>query len=415
MKISFNEVPSSIFFVLPVQIFLAVLLAAGLILNISELVIFSLLLITVKIFTYLWSLASLEKVQCSITPERYRLFPGDQLNILLNVNNMKILPVLIKVELFLHHSLSAQGEAAGGETAEGRWINLEKTFMWFEGSEFTVKAFPSRRGVYNLGPPVLTGCDIFYFNRKKKKTDTAAEILVYPSAVKIKKYKLLEREYFGLHSGISPVKNPLLVSGTRDYQNGTPARSIHWKASARFNRLQVKIFESVRQEKVLIILEVSGFKKSRAISGSPGTHDNENFEKMLQVIAAFIHSLQHRGIPSGFVTNGVLNGGGSRIIPFSCSSEHHALVLETLARLKMEEDSGNDITDLIKKGDYLSGSAGCICFSDKYSGLTMKISDCLLAGKIRSRFVFTEKRENDVIPVNAEYLDDIIISGKEES
>lgn len=412
MKISYDDVPSSIFFVLPVQLFLAVLLAAGLILDISELVFFSLLLITAKIFTFLWSLASLEKVRCSITPERYRLFPGDQLNILLNVSNMKILPALIKVELFLHHSLSAHGEASGAETAEGSWINLEKTFMWYEGSEFTIKAFPSRRGVYNLGPPVLTGCDIFYFNRKKKKTDTAAEILVYPAAVKIKKYKLLDRDYFGLHSGISPVKNPLLVSGTRDYQNGAPARSIHWKASARFNRLQAKIFESVRQEKVLIILEVSGFKKSRAKSGSPGSRDNGNFEKMLQVIAAFIHVLHHRGIPSGFVTNGVLNGGGSRIIPFSCSRGHHALVLETLARLKMEEDSGNDITELIKKGNYLSGSAGCICFSDKYSSTAMKISGCLQSGKMRSRFVFAEKKGNDFIPVNAEYLDDIIISGE---
>ncbi|MDX9801370.1 MAG: DUF58 domain-containing protein [Spirochaetia bacterium] len=413
MMISFDEVPTSIFFVFPVQVVLAVLLAIGLLLNIRELVIFSLVLTSLKFFTYLWSIASLKKVECAILPERYRLFPGEKLDISVNVNNLKILPVRIKIELFIHHSLCKGDPEA---TVSGRSINLEKTFMWFERSGFLLETFPSKRGVYNLGPPVITGCDIFSFNQRREKTGESAEIVVYPAVIEIKNYKLLEREYFGLHKGISPVKNPLLVSGTRDYQSGTPARNIHWKASARFDQLQAKMFESVRQEKVLIILDASGFKRRVGDSLSAACREDEDFEKTVQVIAAFILKLQHKDIPSGFVTNAMLErgssgSGGSRIIPFSCSSRHHALILETLARLKPEASEKPDMTVLMTKGNFLSGNAGCICFAKNYSSGILKTADFLKARKIRARFIFAEKNGNDFPPGNFDYLDEIMAGG----
>ncbi len=72
------------------------------------------------------------------------------------------------------------------------------------------------------------------------------------------------RELFGVPGVKSPVKDPVYILGTRDYQPSGPSRHIHWKASARHLKLQEKVFEPSEQEKVLLALEVGSFQKSLA-------------------------------------------------------------------------------------------------------------------------------------------------------
>ena len=75
---------------------------------------------------------------------------------------------------------------------------------------------------------------------------------------------LPRRDFFGVPGGESPVDDPVYILGTTDYQNGRPAKYIHWKASARHHRLQEKVFESTEQEKILLVVDVDQFVKAEA-------------------------------------------------------------------------------------------------------------------------------------------------------
>jgi hypothetical protein len=133
------------------------------------------------------------------------------------------------------------------------------------------------------------------------------------------------RDLFGVPGAKSPVKDPVYILGTRDYQPSGPSRHIHWKASARHLRLQEKVFEPSQQEKVMLALEVGSFGKST---------EKEAFEHTLEVIASLAVQLQDTGCAVGLVTNGVLTGAGFSILPATRAPGQLPAILETLARLQ---------------------------------------------------------------------------------
>jgi hypothetical protein len=137
---------------------------------------------------------------------------------------------------------------------------------------------------------------------------------------------LPRRDFFGVPGAKSPVQDPIFILGTRDYQHWRPARHIHWKASARHNRLQEKVFEPSEQEKVLLAVEVSQFERDKA---------SESFEQTLEVVGSLAVQSHQRGYAVGLVTNGVVEGGPS-VLPIGRSPQQLSSILEILARLKMK-------------------------------------------------------------------------------
>ena len=123
--------------------------------DVAELTLFALIILAMGLGSYLWSRASLNHVKCKIALNRSRLFPGERLKIDIQTINSKLLPVLFKVNLF------APGAISGSDT--GQWIGEETGLLWYQRSVFSREFFPNRRGVHDLGPPMLRGGDLFGF------------------------------------------------------------------------------------------------------------------------------------------------------------------------------------------------------------------------------------------------------------
>jgi len=380
--------PSSIFFITFFQILLVILLSVGLILDIKEIVLFALLLLSSGFISYLWSRASLCRVDFTCTSGGMKIFPGDTLKISFKIRNSKLLPVRVKLSFYLP-----------GSIMQGSFENeIEKNFLSFQESPYTIDLHPSRRGVYSVGPPVLTGGDIFGLSHKSRLAGLAErqEIIVYPQEAKIRNIKLPERDYFGSRaSRVSPVSDPLYIQGTRDYQRGMPARNIHWKASARHDRLQEKVFDSVNKEKVLIILDAGSF------SGNENSSDS--FETALEIITAIIMKLARQGKSAGLVTNGKLTGGGMKIIPVSGSRIETSIMLETLARVQMTSE--NSIADILTNSSYLPYGVSCIYFA----GSTRHIQNIFKGRKIPCTFILPKNSGNDSSLKNLLYFENIIL------
>jgi hypothetical protein len=169
---------------------------------------------------------------------------------------------------------------------------------------------------------------------------------------------LVRRDFFGIPGAKSPVEDPVYILGTRDYQHWRPARHIHWKASARHNRLQEKVFEPSEQEKVQLAVDVSPFERDK---------QSESFERTLEVVASLAVQFYHRGCAVGFVTNGVVEGGAS-LLPMGRSPQHLSSVLEILARLKMK--AHESLANRLYQALETSWGASCVHFSHEPDGDT---------------------------------------------
>jgi len=345
------EAPASAFLILLVQAFMLFCLFIALLYDATELALFALIILAMGLGSNLWTRASLNLVTCKISLNRVRLFPGERLKIGIRAINAKFLPILFKVHLFV------PGAVTGSDA--GKWISEEKGLLWFQQAAFSRDFFPNRRGVFNLGPPRVRGGDLFGFFFRHQEVKDRFEVIVYPRIVNIRSIAVPKKEFFGIPGARSPVEDPIFVFGTRDYQPGRPARGIHWKSSARHNRLQEKLCEPAEREKVLLLLDVDGFEDERA---------GEDFEKSLEVIASLVLQMDRRDIAVGFATNGNIFGGGPRIIPISRNFLQMAAILETLARV--EANNNGPVTDILSKGYRMPWGVSSIYFAWNRSNQT---------------------------------------------
>jgi len=387
------EPRTSAFTLIFVQVIIFMFLFISLLYGVSELTLFAIIIHTVGIVSYLWSRASVNQVDCKITLNRKKLFPGGRLKIDIRAINSKLLPALFKINLF------APGGIAGSDTDQ--WISEEISLLSYQQSSFTREFYPNERGVYHLGPPLLRVGDPFGFFLRQKEVQNRSEVIVYPRIINIRPITISKREFFGISGAQSPVEDPIFVFGTRDYQPGTPSRRIHWKASARHNRLQQKLCEPAEQEKLLILLDVDQFENEQTV---------DYFERTLEVIAALALQMDRRGIAVGFATNGKIPGGRSNITPIARTPQQLEFILESLARIRV--NNIGPLTDLLSSLYQIPSGVSSICFACRRSSQLRATSAFMKNRNIPVRFVLAQKtnefQTSNGLQEDIIYLDDIL-------
>ena len=357
-----RAVPS--FFVVPLTLFfVGILLFVALLNGRRDLVVLTLLVLGLAIGAKLWARMSLSGLRCPSTVDKEKLFPGERLTLKMGPENGKFLPVWFRVEVPVSGHLLSSSDG-GSLTGEG-------SLLWHQGTQLKWELIARRRGVHHIGPSHIEAGDLFAFFSKRKRTEEFHSILVYPRLVPLKSFSPERRDLFGIPGAKSPVHDPVYILGTREYQQGQPARYIHWKASARHNRLQEKIFEPSEQEKVLLVVRVDQFSKEKA---------EEEFEHTLEVVASLAVRLGERGCAVGLATNGFIAGGGSTHVPIAKSRHQLSAILEVLARLRMEarEDLANTFRDELE----LPWGPTCLLFSYEEDRTTVIMEDYFRQRKI---------------------------------
>jgi uncharacterized protein (DUF58 family) len=309
-----------------------------------DLTILSLLVLGMVFGAKLWTRISLSGIESHSMVDKQKVFPGEKLTLRISAENKKFLPVWLQVNVPLDGPLCPSSD----ETT----LTKEDSLLWYQGAHFQWELTAKRRGVHQIGPPHILAGDLFAFFSKEKKAKGFHHIIVYPRLVSLKSFSLPRRDFFGVPGAKSPVHDPIYILGTRDYQHGQPAKYIHWKASARYHRLQEKVFESTEQEKVLLVVDVDQFARNRA---------EEEFEHTLEIVASLAVRLDRRGYAVGLVTNGVIVGEGQNIVPITRNSKQLPAILEVLARLQMEPK--RDLIDTLRYGLELSWGVSCVHFS----------------------------------------------------
>ncbi len=343
MAVQEQGVPS--LFVIPlILLFVGALLFIALLHGQHDLIVLTLLILGVMIGARLWTWRSLSRLRHHLTVDRQRVFPGEHLTLKLSAENSKLLPIWLQMRIPVGGLL----RPASGE----RVLSKESSLLWYQRAHYEWDLTAKRRGVYEIGPLYLDAGDLFSFFSKRKKTEEVHSIIVYPRLVPLKALPLPKQDFFGVPKSKSPVQDPVYILGTRDYQSGQPAKYIHWKASARHNRLQEKVFESTHQEKILLVVNVSPFAEERAEDG---------FERTLEVVASLAVRLDEQGRAVGLVANGRVKGKGAAVVPTARNPQQIPAILELLARLEMNPDG--DLRDALGRRLSQSWGTSCVYFS----------------------------------------------------
>lgn len=270
----------------------------------SSLLLLCALLLVLVAGAKAWSHHSLAQLRSALRVDRERLFPDDNLTLAVDVENTRFLPVWLQVAVPLGAARSS----------------ADTTLFAFQRATFEWKAKPGRRGVHRVGPVELEAADPLGFFPNVRLA-SSREILVYPRLVPLSPIALSRRDFFDKPSARSPVYDPTLIQGVRDYQHGRTARAIHWKVSARHNRIIEKVCEVVEHESVLMLLDVAGFEPAV-------------FEACLEVIASLGAELDRQRYAFGLQTNGRQQDGARAALKLARREGQLAELLEALARIE---------------------------------------------------------------------------------
>jgi len=330
---------SSLFVLPPSVCLVGLLLFVALLNGQRELAVLSFLVLGMAGVAKLWARATRAGLRCRLALDRDRLFPGETAHLTAEVENRRVLPALVEV------AVPARGLLPPGENV----AHGERSLLWYQTGRFRWELQAFRRGVYQVGPGRMRSGDLLGFYAASRTDGESAEVLVYPRIRPLVRPALPRRDFFGIPGADSPVRDPVYILGTRDYQPGRPAKHIHWKASARHHRLQEKLFEPSEQEKVLLAVTVEGFAQAEA----------EAFEGTLEACASLAVRLDRAGVALGAAVDGVLVGEAAALVPVGRRPHQLQAILELLARLTPTPAA--PLLDVL--GATLPWGLTCVCFS----------------------------------------------------
>ncbi|MCL4858328.1 MAG: DUF58 domain-containing protein [Caldilineaceae bacterium] len=268
----------------------------------------SILLGLVAAAAQLWARYCLQGVTYQRRFGSTRLYLGEETEFAIEIVNAKPLPL---------PWLRADDAVPGGlhvatqqveERPGGRHLVSVLSLRWYERVTRRYRLQALRRGAWTFDAAHLRSGDIFGFNIQRATVEAADTVLVYPRIVPVTALGLTARHPLGdYRSPRRVIEDPLRMMGVRDYAQGDNFRHIHWKATARRQGLQTKVFEPSANRPVAIFLNVN--TTEMYYQG----YDWELREYAITVAASVARHLWEFDHPLGFYTNALMPGSARHV------------------------------------------------------------------------------------------------------
>jgi len=242
--------------------FAVLLLIISLALQQAALAMVSLLFVLASGISRLWNRYCLRRVEYRRRLSRSQAFFGDEITLEIEVTNRKPLPL---PWLQVQDDLPEQVTLLKGKASSTREDRVVLTNMFPINMYHRVtRRFPMRclqRGHFIFGPTRIQSGDLFGFFRRDMFVEKLDSLLVYPRLVPLEKLGIPSQQLFGdIRLRRHLFQDPVLTAGVREYLPGDSLKRIHWKSTARLNRLQTKVFEPTTTVDISIFLDVRTLK-----------------------------------------------------------------------------------------------------------------------------------------------------------
>ncbi len=165
-----------------------------------------------------------------------------------------------------------------------------------------------RRGLFRVGPAMIEATGPFGLVRRFLLDREARFVTVLPRVVEIGKgWPLGHRPIHQVPRRRSLFEDPSRFLGIREYRRGDSLRRVHWRATARSGKLQVKLFEPAVLEGMLLAVDMaqSVYPAATALESVGGGSSGDPLEELTVTAAASLAEFVLAGGQAvGLLSNG---------------------------------------------------------------------------------------------------------------
>jgi len=234
--------------------------------------------------------------------DRQRLYAGEELEMIETIVNRKPLPLpWLRLEAMLPAGLHFHQQTSLDVSTGDMYQNHKSLFSLMPYTKIVRRhrIRCMKRGWYRLETVAVSIGDVLGLQAASTQQKHQAELLVYPQLARRDEIALPSSSWQGditVKRWIVP--DPFLKSGVREYRYGDTINSIHWKATARSQRLQVHSRDYTADPRLLLLLNTQITETMWEAVSEP-----ELVEQGLRYAATLAHDAIGQGVPVGFGSN----------------------------------------------------------------------------------------------------------------
>lgn len=266
-----------------------------------------------------------------------RLFEGDEGYLDIRLFNHSFLPFLNSSISFSTNQKVYSDDFVKNTRGKLNYYQVPFVLHGKSESYMPISVQAMKRGVILVENIRLAFPNLLNFERMEmplhEKYQT--EIVIYPKPLPVAGIEEFPYNNFGNQvTPYSPFEDLLSPVGTRDYVQSDPFHRIHWKASAKNQTLQTKIYERNQNISWTVIVNIA------ETSPVGNIYRSSRMEELLSQATYICQMITKRGYPIKICINASRIGNVPFFIDVGIGPEHLKKILELLARI---EDDNNTI------------------------------------------------------------------------
>ena len=305
---------------------------AAVLLGVVPLLLVALLFFLAAVVARVWVRYALERLEYDRRLSATRVFFGESITLDVRLTNRKALPLpWVQVRDEVPEGVTfLQGNPQPSHMPERAVLTNGASLSWYHRLVRHYSLQCMRRGHFTFGPATIQSGDLFGFFSREGSDEKLDHLTVYPRIVPLEDLGIPSRNPFGdLRVRRHLFEDPVRVITTRDYVPGDPLRRIHWKASARLQRLQSRVFEATTTVDLALFLDV------RTVEPPQWGRQEHLLETAIMAVASIASHAVQQSQPIGLYANDSYRRSGRLIkLPPSDHSDQFQRVLDALAHVQ---------------------------------------------------------------------------------
>src|SRR4030042_5247715 len=309
---------------------LIILMVIGIVIKESFLITLSASVFVIVGVAWWWNSHSLVNVTYQRRFHFTRGYPGERIKLEVEVENRKLLPISwLRIQDDWDRAVGPidKDVLAPSHLQDRGFLTNIYSMRWYEKARRTYTLLLEKRGIYAIGPARLDSGDIFGIFEKSKEIKQNQYLTVFPTLHPYANLDFPAEDPFGDRRSVRRIfEDPNRPMGVREYRPEDSFRRIHWPATARTGKLQVKVYQPTTGQVMMLCLNVSTFTRHWE-----GVYP-ALLEYLIQVAATLVDEGIREGYKVGLVANGCLAHADQPFrIPPGRSPQQLSILLQALA------------------------------------------------------------------------------------
>ena len=269
------------------------------------------IIIIVSLVSLISVYLNIRKIEISIDRRNHLLSVGEQIDKRISVRNLSVIPKTLILATDITTIPEYTSSFALGLPTKGyrSWRSTD---------------YARQRGVFEMGPIEISTTDLLGIYRATTRHGEIDKIMVYPKIHDLRNFHIGTSQI--TNEGTSRKKSNILsphASSVREYAYGDSLSRVHWKTTARTDRLMSKEFDVGSSNEVVILNDLDK-------SVQCGRLDDSTDELSISVTASLTKSYTDSHTPVGFLSH----GNDRYYITPGIGSYHFDRTMQTLAVAK---------------------------------------------------------------------------------